>query len=176
MRKYHILRHTTITFCYIDFFHWFFSISTKKCVHYYYWIVWFFHDLCARTIQISDLDRLQADIIIILCKLERIFPHAFFNVTIHLVIHLLHEAKVTSSVGYIPFREVYAYWNSLSETKHVLRGLLHKHMWWMNRGLFVWDILVGLKLDSLKMNEVMITIPMARKLVSLKCSCRRYDH
>ncbi|KAA0050798.1 hypothetical protein E6C27_scaffold404G00510 [Cucumis melo var. makuwa] len=32
------------------------------------------------TIKVSDLDRLQADIIIILYKLERIFPSAFFNV------------------------------------------------------------------------------------------------
>ena len=48
----------------------------------------FFRDLCARTIRVSDLDRLQADIIIILCKLERIFSPTFFNVMVHLVIHL----------------------------------------------------------------------------------------
>ena len=33
----------------------------------------FFRDLCVRTIQVSELDKLQADIIVILCKLERIF-------------------------------------------------------------------------------------------------------
>ena len=34
----------------------------------------FFHDLGTKTIRVSELDRLQADIIIILRKLERIFP------------------------------------------------------------------------------------------------------
>ncbi|KAA0032772.1 uncharacterized protein E5676_scaffold428G00170 [Cucumis melo var. makuwa] len=53
-----------------------------------------------RTIRVSDLDRLQADIIIILCKLERIFPPAFFSVMVHVAIHLLHEIKVTGPVSY----------------------------------------------------------------------------
>lgn len=29
-------------------------------------------------------------------------------------------------------REVYERWNNLTKTKHVLRGLLQKHMWWMH--------------------------------------------
>ncbi|KAL0560440.1 hypothetical protein IC582_000845 [Cucumis melo] len=60
----------------------------------------FFRDLCARTIRVSDLDRLQVDIIIILCKLERIFPPAFFSVMVHLVVHLLYETKITGPVSY----------------------------------------------------------------------------
>ena len=60
----------------------------------------FFHDLCARTIQISDLDRLQADTIIILCKLKRIFPPAFFCVMVHLVVHLPYETKVVGPISY----------------------------------------------------------------------------
>lgn len=42
----------------------------------------FFSDLCAKTIPITDLDRLQADIIVILCKLEKIFSSAFFDVMV----------------------------------------------------------------------------------------------
>ncbi|KAA0032149.1 uncharacterized protein E5676_scaffold186G00370 [Cucumis melo var. makuwa] len=53
-----------------------------------------------RTIRVSDLDRFQADIIIILCKLERIFPPSFFSVMVHLAVHLLYEAKVTGPVNY----------------------------------------------------------------------------
>ncbi|XP_050942965.1 uncharacterized protein LOC127150144 isoform X1 [Cucumis melo] len=60
----------------------------------------FFRDLCARTIRVSDLDRLQADIIIILCKLERIFPPAFFSVMVHLAVHLPYETKITGPVSY----------------------------------------------------------------------------
>ncbi|KAL0554972.1 hypothetical protein IC582_008903 [Cucumis melo] len=60
----------------------------------------FFRDLCARTIRVSDLDRLQADIIIILCKLERIFLLAFFSVMVHLAVHLPYETKITGPVSY----------------------------------------------------------------------------
>ncbi|KAA0038203.1 uncharacterized protein E6C27_scaffold270G00390 [Cucumis melo var. makuwa] len=50
--------------------------------------------------RVSDLDRLQADIIIIRCKLERIFPPVFFSVMVHLAVHLPYEIKVTGSVSY----------------------------------------------------------------------------
>ncbi|KAA0036686.1 CACTA en-spm transposon protein [Cucumis melo var. makuwa] len=36
---------------------------------------------------------LQADITIILCKLERIFPPSFFSVMVHLAVHLPYETK-----------------------------------------------------------------------------------
>ena len=54
----------------------------------------FFHDLCTRMIQINDLDRLQSDIIIILCKLKRIFSPALFDIMIHLAVYLPYEIKV----------------------------------------------------------------------------------
>ncbi|KAL0540132.1 hypothetical protein IC582_024362 [Cucumis melo] len=60
----------------------------------------FFRDLCTRTIRVSDLDRLQADIIIILCKLERIFPPTFFSVMVKLSVHLPYETKITGPVSY----------------------------------------------------------------------------
>ena len=50
--------------------------------------------------RVSDLDKLQADIIIILYKLERIFPPAIFNVMVHLAIYLPYETKVVDSVSY----------------------------------------------------------------------------
>ncbi|KAL0543936.1 hypothetical protein IC582_019042 [Cucumis melo] len=81
----------------------------------------FFRDLCARTIRVSGLDRLQAYIIIIICKLERIFLLSFFSVMVHFVVHLPYEIKVTVQfliVGCIPLKEVYAFGNSMFGTKH----------------------------------------------------------
>ena len=46
------------------------------------------------------MDKLQADIIIILCKLERIFPPAFFSIMVHLVVQLPYETKITDPVSY----------------------------------------------------------------------------
>ena len=43
---------------------------------------------------------MEHTILIILCKLERIFPLAFFVVMVHLPIYLPWEAKVASLVQY----------------------------------------------------------------------------
>ncbi|KAA0035762.1 uncharacterized protein E6C27_scaffold403G00370 [Cucumis melo var. makuwa] len=52
------------------------------------------------TIRVSDLNRLEADIVLILCKLERIFPPAFFDIMIHLAVHLPAETKIVDPVSY----------------------------------------------------------------------------
>ena len=56
--------------------------------------------MCVRMIRVSDLDRLQVDIIIIFCKLENISTYFFFSIMVHLVLHLPYEAKVTCLVNY----------------------------------------------------------------------------
>ena len=58
----------------------------------------FFQKLCARTLLVKDLEALQDGIIITLCKLESIFVPAFFDVMIHLVVHLPFEAKLGGPV------------------------------------------------------------------------------
>ncbi|XP_060968686.1 uncharacterized protein LOC133036192 [Cannabis sativa] len=52
----------------------------------------FFRQVCARTINFKDMEEAQKDLILILCKLELIFPPAFFDIMIHLVLHLPEEA------------------------------------------------------------------------------------
>ncbi|KAH7833133.1 hypothetical protein Vadar_003384 [Vaccinium darrowii] len=48
----------------------------------------------------SDLDKLEENIAIVLCKLEKIFPPAFFDVMVHLAIHLPREIKLGGPVQY----------------------------------------------------------------------------
>ena len=48
----------------------------------------FFKQLCSRTVNVSDLENRQTNILTILCKLETIFPPAFFDIIVHVVIHL----------------------------------------------------------------------------------------
>ncbi|XP_042942865.1 uncharacterized protein LOC122277050 [Carya illinoinensis] len=60
----------------------------------------FFKELCSRTLDITMLKRLQANIPIILCKLEMIFPPAFFDIMVHLAIHLPDEALLAGPVQY----------------------------------------------------------------------------
>lgn len=60
----------------------------------------FFKDLCCKSLQVDELERLQRDIVIILCKLEMIYPPAFFDVMVHLAIHLPREAILGGPVQY----------------------------------------------------------------------------
>ena len=48
----------------------------------------------------NQLEHLENDIIVTLCKLERIFPPSFLDVMVHLPIHLASEAKVAELVQY----------------------------------------------------------------------------
>ncbi|XP_060194586.1 uncharacterized protein LOC132623787 isoform X2 [Lycium barbarum] len=60
----------------------------------------FFQRLCCKTLRRDDLEQLERDIIIILCKLEMIFPPAFFDVMVHLAVHLPREAMYGGPVQY----------------------------------------------------------------------------
>jgi len=60
----------------------------------------FFQDLCSSKLHVDDVVRLENNIAEILCKLERVFPPAFFNVMEHLAVHLPMELKLGGSVQY----------------------------------------------------------------------------
>ena len=60
----------------------------------------FFKELCSRTLKKDVLERLESQIVVTLCKLERIFPPSFFNIMVHLVIHLMREAILAGQVQY----------------------------------------------------------------------------
>ncbi|KAL0285575.1 UNVERIFIED_CONTAM: hypothetical protein Scaly_2814000 [Sesamum calycinum] len=60
----------------------------------------FFRKLCSKTLYLDVLDKMEKQMALTLCKLERIFPPAFFDVMIHLMIHLASEAKLTGPVQY----------------------------------------------------------------------------
>ncbi|WMV28792.1 hypothetical protein MTR67_022177 [Solanum verrucosum] len=60
----------------------------------------FFKDLTSTTLRVDDMERLEADIPQILCKLEHIFPPGFFDSMEHLPVHLPYEAKIAGPVQY----------------------------------------------------------------------------
>jgi len=60
----------------------------------------FFRELCSRNLKIDVVKRLKTDIQVILCKLEKIFPPAFFDVMVHLAVHLPDDALLRGPVQY----------------------------------------------------------------------------
>nr|CAD1829446.1 unnamed protein product [Ananas comosus var. bracteatus] len=60
----------------------------------------FFRDLCSKSLKGKELQILDSRIVLTLCKLERIFPPAFFDIMVHLPIHLAYEARIAGPVQY----------------------------------------------------------------------------
>ncbi|XP_066316172.1 uncharacterized protein [Miscanthus floridulus] len=60
----------------------------------------FFRELCSRNMRIDVVKRLKEEIPLILCKLEKIFPPAFFDVMVHLAAHLPDEALLRGPIQY----------------------------------------------------------------------------
>ena len=72
----------------------------------------FFFNLTSTVIKKEDMERLDEEIPIILCRLERIFPPSFFNSMEHLPIHLAYEAMIANPVQYkwmYPFERLYIF-------------------------------------------------------------------
>ncbi|XP_063941318.1 uncharacterized protein LOC135149522 [Daucus carota subsp. sativus] len=63
-------------------------------------LCFFFNALCCKIVDVSKLDKLQTDVIVTLCDLEKIFPASFFDVMIHLVVHLVRELRLCGPVFY----------------------------------------------------------------------------
>ncbi|XP_062119368.1 uncharacterized protein LOC133833127 [Humulus lupulus] len=59
----------------------------------------FFQKICAKTIQVDDITKLKDGIVIILCKLEKIFPPSFFTVMVHLCVHLPDQVLLGGPVA-----------------------------------------------------------------------------
>jgi hypothetical protein len=60
----------------------------------------FFSDLCSKELKEEDLVKLSKKIPETLCQLEMIFPPAFFDIMMHLPIHLAEEARLGGPVLY----------------------------------------------------------------------------
>ncbi|XP_028051487.1 uncharacterized protein LOC114256109 [Camellia sinensis] len=60
----------------------------------------FFQELCSKTLRQTDLEKMEERIVLILCKLEKNFPPAFFDVMVHLAVHLPREAMFAGPVQY----------------------------------------------------------------------------
>nr|GEV77302.1 transposon Ty3-I Gag-Pol polyprotein [Tanacetum cinerariifolium] len=52
----------------------------------------FFKQICSATLMEDDMLKAQSKVVDIMCNLELIYPHAFFDIMIHLIIHLPLEA------------------------------------------------------------------------------------
>lgn len=53
----------------------------------------FFNTICSKALDPHELDSLQDDIIVTPCQFEMYFPPSFFDIMVHLVVHLVRQMK-----------------------------------------------------------------------------------
>ena len=58
----------------------------------------FFNTICSKVLDPFKLDALQLDVIVTLCKFEMYFPPSFFDIMVHLIVHLVREIKLLGPV------------------------------------------------------------------------------
>jgi hypothetical protein len=55
----------------------------------------FFKGICSTKLTQDDMDQLQGDVCITLCKLEQALPPGFFTIMVHLGMHLVRECRLS---------------------------------------------------------------------------------
>ncbi|GJY04667.1 zinc finger, CCHC-type containing protein [Tanacetum coccineum] len=76
------------------------SRAQSRVVKVVYDICLFFKRLCAKVLDPDELDKMESEIALTLCEMEKLFPPSFFTIMVHLTIHLISEAKLGGPVHY----------------------------------------------------------------------------
>ena len=57
-----------------------------------------FNAICAKVIDPKQLDALEDEVVVVLCQMEMFFPPSFFDIMVHLVVHLVREIRCCGPV------------------------------------------------------------------------------
>ncbi|XP_056695260.1 uncharacterized protein [Spinacia oleracea] len=66
------------------------NVITRLCL--------FFNTICNKVLDPEELDKLQANVVVTLCQFETYFPPSFYDIMVHLVVHLVREIKLWGPV------------------------------------------------------------------------------
>lgn len=82
-------------------------------------LCFFFKSICSKEIKVEELDNLQKELCVTLCLLEKYFPPSFFDVMLHLTVHLTREVRLC---GPICFRWMYPFERCMKVIKGHVRN------------------------------------------------------
>ena len=60
----------------------------------------FFNELCSKELEVTEIEKLCNSIGETLCRLEMIFPPSFFDIMMHLPVHIASEARIGGPICY----------------------------------------------------------------------------
>jgi hypothetical protein len=55
---------------------------------------YFYRQICAKQVSKTMMQKFEKEILVLVCKMEKVFPPGWFNVMQHLLVHLPWEARV----------------------------------------------------------------------------------
>ena len=88
---------------------------SRKIIH----LCTFFKKICARSLDVNDMRNTRTKVVKILCNLELIYPLAFFDIMIHLILHLPDEAILGGPVN---MRWMYPFERYVKKLKNNVRN------------------------------------------------------
>ena len=98
------------------------SLLPKHVRHAIARLNFFFNALCKKVVDVSTLDKLQNELVVTLCLLEKYFPPSFFDIMIHLTVHLVREVRLC---GPVYFRWMYPFERFMKVLKGYVRNRNH---------------------------------------------------
>lgn len=82
----------------------------------------FFKAICSKVIDVEKLTQMQSDLVETVCELEKFFPPSFFDIMIHLSVHLVREVELC---GPVFFRWMYPFERYMKTLKGYVRNRNH---------------------------------------------------
>ena len=79
----------------------------------------FFNTIYQKATDPERLDCLQEEVVETLCKLEMYFPPIFFDIMVHLIVHLVYEIKMC---GHVFLHSMYPFERYMGILKHYVRN------------------------------------------------------
>ena len=79
----------------------------------------FFSTIYRKVIDPKSLDGLQEDVVETLCELEMIFPPSFFDIMVHLIVHIVREIRLC---GPVFLRNMYPFEQFMGILKYYVRN------------------------------------------------------
>jgi hypothetical protein len=79
----------------------------------------FFNAISQKVVDPIKLTKLQDDLILTMCNLETIFPPSFFDLMLHLLVHIVHEMKY---LGHVFLHQMYPFERFMIVLKKYVRN------------------------------------------------------
>ncbi|KAL0546338.1 hypothetical protein IC582_016245 [Cucumis melo] len=82
----------------------------------------FFNLICNKVVDVQQLEKLEEDIVVTMCLLEKYFPPSFFTIMMHLTVHIVREVKLC---GPVYLRWMYPFERYMKVLKNYVRNRHH---------------------------------------------------